>query len=72
MTRKYRFGTERELSDREWDVLFDAAETQAETQARGRVATSEWLPEPGVFHDLDPLTPTISEDEADRLAGREQ
>ena len=68
MTRKYRFGTERELSDREWDVLFDAAETQA----RGRVATSEWLPEPGVFHDLDPLTPTISEDEADRLAGREQ
>lgn len=58
---------ERELTEHESDVLWDAAERQAESSARGPVGRSEWWPAESRFADIEP---SEAEEQADRAARR--
>lgn len=75
--RRHHFGSERELTEAESDVLFDAAERAAESQNRP-VGRSEWWPAESRFvHSFppgghDPMDPSLAEEQADRAAERER
>lgn len=69
--RRYHFGSERELSEADSDVLFEAADRQAEAQARG-VAFSEWHPPVSRFFDIEPDRDEPGEAETQAERAREE